>query len=129
MDNRKITAEYRMSQWAQVISDRKSSGVTIKSYCQNIGISRDAYYYWQKKLRKAAYEQMALIPVESAQANLTKTSFTEVKLNDSFTQTFPIESNLHNNIQIQISKVRISADSEYPVEKLAYLLRELERQC
>ena len=129
MDTRRITTDYRMGQWAKVISDRKASGVTIKTYCQMIGVSRDAYYYWQKKLREAACEHLAIMPAATAQTGLTKTTFTEVKLPDPFPQTSPLESGLHSNLQIQISDVKVSVDRDYPVEKLAYLLRELVRQC
>ena len=129
MDTRTVTADYRMAQWAQVISDRKASGVTIKEYCQMHGVNRDAYYYWQKKLRAAACAQFALMPIASMQTGLATTAFTEVKHKDSFPQTLPIESGLHSSLQIQISDVRISADGDYPVEKLAYLLQELVARC
>ena len=129
MDTKSVTADYRMAKWAQVISDRKASGVTIKTYCQNTGISKDSYYYWQKKLREAACAQFALMPVESRATDLFRSAFTEVKLQDPLSQTLPIESGMHSNLQIQVSAMRINAGGDYPVDKLAYLLRELVKQC
>lgn len=61
----KVTAEYRLSQWMKVIQDRQNSGQNIKEFCQATGISRHAYYYWQRKLRKVACSQLAK-PEESA---------------------------------------------------------------
>ena len=40
MDVQKVTAEYRLSQWAQVIKARQESGQTIKDFCEEKGISR-----------------------------------------------------------------------------------------
>jgi putative transposase len=54
MDTREVTAEYRMAQWAQMIQARVQSGQSIKEYCASAGISRNAYFYWQRKLREAA---------------------------------------------------------------------------
>ena len=59
MDTQKFAAEYRMSQWAQVIQARVDSGQSIKDFCQAEGISRNAYFYWQKKLRESACTELA----------------------------------------------------------------------
>lgn len=52
MDTQKVTTEFRMSQWAKIIQSRIDSGLSIKDFCQANGISRNAYFYWQKKLRE-----------------------------------------------------------------------------
>jgi putative transposase len=59
MDTKKVTTEYRMSQWAQVIQARADSGQSIKDFCQTEGISRNAYFYWQKRLRESACTELA----------------------------------------------------------------------
>jgi putative transposase len=59
MDTQKVTSEYRLSQWAQVIQARLDSGQSVKDFCLANGISRNAYFYWQKKLRKAACTELA----------------------------------------------------------------------
>mgnify|MGYP000908526220 FL=1 len=58
MDIQKVTAEYRLSQWAQVMQAQQASGQNIKDFCQTTGISRNAYFYWQKKLRKVACREL-----------------------------------------------------------------------
>ena len=58
MDVQKVTAEYRLSQWAQVIKARQESGQTIKDFCQTAGISRYKYFYWQRKLRAVSYTHL-----------------------------------------------------------------------
>ena len=54
MDTKLVTEKYRASQWMEIIKDRKDSGLGVDEYCKINGISRHAYYYWQRKLRKAA---------------------------------------------------------------------------
>lgn len=53
-----MTREYRLSQWTQIIQARVDSGKTVKDFCQEKGISKDAYYYWQHKLREMAAENV-----------------------------------------------------------------------
>ncbi len=56
MDTQKVAAEYRLSKWMHVIQEQQRSGQTIKEFCQVKGISRNKYFYWQRKLRKATCE-------------------------------------------------------------------------
>jgi putative transposase len=58
MDTQKVAAEYRMSQWAQIIQARADSGQSIKDFCQAEGINRNAYFYWLKKLRESACTEL-----------------------------------------------------------------------
>ncbi len=58
MDTQKIATEYRLSQWTHVIQEQQSSGQNIKDFCLAKGISRNKYFYWQRKLREAACKEL-----------------------------------------------------------------------
>ena len=58
MYTRKVTNDYRLSQWAQVMQERRNSGQSVKEFCERSGVSRNAYFYWQKKLRNAACREL-----------------------------------------------------------------------
>jgi len=59
MDIQKVTAEYRLSKWMQVIQEQHTSGQSVKDFCRDRGISIHAYFYWQRKIRKAACLELA----------------------------------------------------------------------
>jgi hypothetical protein len=59
MDTRKIASEYRLSQWMNIIQEQQLSGQNIKDFCQEKGISRHAYFYWRRKMRKAACMELS----------------------------------------------------------------------
>ena len=42
----KGTKELRLAQWAGIIKEQKESGLTVKDWCNQNGITKDAYYYW-----------------------------------------------------------------------------------
>lgn len=62
MDVQKMTQELRLMQWVDTVSECRSSGKTIKAWCEEQGIGLKGYYYWQRKVRKAAGEKFAVIP-------------------------------------------------------------------
>lgn len=56
-DTRLAVREYRSKQWMQIIQDRSQSGLTIREYCQQNGLSLNAYYYWLRIIRHQAMEE------------------------------------------------------------------------
>ncbi len=58
MDTQELAKEYRLSKWAQIIQARKESGKSVKNFCEDTGISKNTYFYWQRKLREAACKDL-----------------------------------------------------------------------
>jgi len=127
MNTRYIAAEYRLAHWAEIIRKRVESGLCIRVFCNNTGINENAYFYWQRKLRESACEQLVKTQADSTSAALVHSGFTEVKLLETRPQIQHSEAALHGNISIEASGVKITANGGYPVDQLAYLLRELVR--
>lgn len=54
MDTRIATNSIRLQQWREIIRQRGESGLSVKDFCLQNNLSKNAYYYWLKKLREAA---------------------------------------------------------------------------
>ena len=54
MDTKLVTTELRLTQWKAIIEDRIQSGMTINEYCAQHQLSRNAYFYWLRRVKKAA---------------------------------------------------------------------------
>ena len=126
MNTREIAVEYRMSHWAQIMQNRIDSGLNVRAFCENAGIHENSYYYWQRKLREATFEELAR---NESGTGLMPPMFAEVKLATQATSFPPVAANQQNNVCVEVSGVRITADSGYPVDKLAYLMRAVMRSC
>jgi len=111
MNARQMKTKYRMAEWTALLQERAASGESIVAFCQERGIKKHQYFYWQRKLRETACEQLAT----------TASGFAAVNL-----PVAPLETS--GQVRIEVSGATISADSTYPPDKLAALLREL-RQC
>ena len=129
MNTKMVTTGFRMAQWAQVIQDRKTSGEKIKNYCQNRGLSRDAYFYWQKKIKETACDQFMVMESEPRQNGLVATGFAEVNIRES-QKEFQQEERVHGGqLYLELPGIKITAAALYPTDRLVYLLRELVRSC
>lgn len=117
MDTQKAVADYRLSRWAKVLQARRDSGQSIKDFCQTSGISRNAYFYWQKKLRNLAC------------AELTKTENHKdlvpsgwVQLNEGQPQ------HVNESLDIEIKGCHVTVDKQTEPEllkKVCLILRTL----
>ena len=57
-----VKQEYQLQQWSGMLRERQESGLSVKDWCQEQGISEHSYYYRLRRLR-----QMACNALEQAQ--------------------------------------------------------------
>jgi putative transposase len=116
MDTRDVAAEYRMAQWAQMIQTRIQSGQSIKEFCASAGISRNAYFYWQRKLREAAFiGQMA---AQNRENGLVPNGWTQLVE----TSVAPAAA---GTLIVEVGGCHITATNETDLELLAKVCRAL----
>ena len=126
MNMREIAVEYRLTHWAQIVQDRNGSGLSIKAYCKSAGIREYQYYYWLKKLREATCGELAR--VHGNAPNLATPIFAEVRLPERPVLP-PMGDIQRNHIRVEVAGMRITAGDEYPVDRLAELLRMVVQPC
>ena len=126
MNTNNIAIEYRLSHWAGIMREREESGLSIKQFCKDAGFHENRYFYWQKKLREAACEELAI--VQGNTASMAPMGFTEVKMSAPPALP-PLTDALKGQVCIEAAGLRITADSGYPAGKLAELMREVARSC
>ena len=130
VNTREVATEYRLTHWAQIVRERAERGASIRAYCKEIGICENTYFYWQRRLRKAACEQLDKYEAEQKSAG---PCFVEIEVAEQRAlPTLPVASvpaPTPSQLQIKVAGVQITADSAYPPEQLAALLRELRRPC
>lgn len=45
-----LSKQERLEQWSGKIAACRGSGMTVRAWCQERGISEKTYYYWQRRL-------------------------------------------------------------------------------
>lgn len=54
-------AEQRVARWTEMITRCRSSGMTVKNWCEQEGIREKTYYYWQRKIFQTTCPQTEFI--------------------------------------------------------------------
>ena len=102
----KITHQVRAEHWTKIMNECINSGMSKTAWCRANGISEKQFFYWQRILRREAFEnsQNSSLPetVEPHQELEPMTqrtvSFTEIKLSSSSQSTAPV---LHPDLVIR----------------------------
>ena len=124
MNTKEIAAQYRMEQWTRALQEKIKNGETIDEFCLRSGVSRNTYFYWQRKLRETICQQLAESQSESTELSLP--SFTEIKIAEP---PMPQDINQPSQICVEIGKCKITADGNYPAKTLVTLIREMRKLC
>ena len=115
MDTRKVAAEYRMTKWKQIIQTRAQSGQSIKDFCTSAGISRNAYFYWQRKLREGVCAELP------GKGNESKNSLVP----SGWTQLASVANRAEASVTIEVSGCRITTTAETDLKLLANVCQAL----
>lgn len=87
----KITHQVRAEHWAKIMNECINSGMSKTAWCRANGISEKQFFYWQRILRREAFEnsqnpQNSSLPAtagtdqELAPTTQKTVSFTQIKL-------------------------------------------------
>jgi hypothetical protein len=113
-----------MAHWAKIVSDQKESRLTIREYCEKSGLHENSYYYWQKKLRVAAIEE--LTTASDGQAQELAPIMAKLNLGRNNGSDFP-GAGSNDCVSIEMFGIRLIASRDYPIAKLCELLRVASR--
>ena len=101
MDTKLATKQIRLREWAEIIKDCKSSGLKVDDYCSQNSLSRDAYYYWLRKVKEAALLQAGFVEMPAARS---------------------VPSGFVPQMQIQVDDIGIGINKDTPVELISTVL-------
>jgi putative transposase len=120
MNTREMASEYRSAQWAEIIREQKSSGQSISAWCAANGVSRQRYFYWQRRLREAAVGALAERAKDQPDAPkgwaLCSTTAEQSK-------------SLTKSVTIEIGSFRVLAEAGFDPELLEKVCRILVSLC
>ena len=74
LDVRYIKRSLKLAEWRRLIEERDVSGKTIRVWCDENGVSKRIYYYWQRKIREAAINNVVLNNTEATPPTVSEES-------------------------------------------------------
>ena len=124
MKTREIATEYRLTHWAGILQERRASGKSIKEFCKTAGIRENIYYYWQRKLREAACEELTdrtKKEVTSCETSLVPNGWAVCKTGESVDEGKPLV--------VEINGFRVHVEPDTAPDHLANVCRALKTIC
>lgn len=119
MDTRKIAVELRLGHWAGAMQERKESGLSIRRWCGENGISEKTYYYWQRKLRENVCERLEQETGTSLVA--AAPTFAQVSMKE--------ETAAASRISIRFGEAEVEIEGNASPEVVERILRVLRGTC
>ena len=120
MNTREIAVEFRLAHWAQIMQERVDSGMTIRAYCKAKGMGLNTYFYWQKKLREAAAQQLTATAEPQA---LVPGGWTTVSAAE---EAVPEQA---EGLTLRVGGVEVQVHQGYDEALLASVIKTLSRSC
>ena len=116
----KITHQIRAEHWARILNECMNSGMSKTAWCRANGISEKQFFYWQRILRREAYEasQNPSLPAVTGQLSAVKqsVSFAEIK----FPAVSPDASSVfHPDLVIRKGKLVLEISNSASAELLS----------
>ena len=99
-----------------MLQERIQNGQSIKDFCMSVGISRNTYFYWQRKLREAACTELAV----REQARETKL------VPGGWARLETPNAQVPAAVSVEINGCRIEVTAETDSELLAKVCRTLK---
>ena len=112
MNTREIAEEYRLSHWSEKMRERQELGLSIKAYCEQQGFHENVYYYWQRKLLKAACTELA---VKGQGGGLVPNGWTQLTVAEA--------ERVKSTLTIEINGCCVAVSAETDPELLARVCR------
>ena len=118
MNTREITNQYRLSQWSQILAERLADE-SVDEFCDRTRISKSQFFYWQRKLRDAACEQLAEATTAVIPSGWAVCETTE--------HTIPKAD--ANSIAIEIGNCRVNVEESFNPDLLKRVCETLVTLC
>ena len=113
---RRVTREYRASQWEEIVKTCRNSGQTIRDWCEDNGVNEKSFYYWQRKFR----EQACQVITQNIPAPLTP--FAEINM------TQPVKAETIA-VTIKIGETTAEIHNGADTETVEFVIRTLKLLC
>lgn len=72
-----------MTEWAQRVSKCRSSGLTVRKWCEQHEINEKTYYYWQSRIWESINESRSsrFVQISSETASISQNTAVRIRIN------------------------------------------------
>ena len=106
MNTKLATSRMRTVQWVYILKRLQGRGLKVDDYCAQHGLSRNAYFYWLRKVKETA---------------LTQSGFVEVRQQVELSSCYPSPK-----LTASVNEIVLGIDENTPMALLANVIKVLK---
>ena len=118
MNIQKIDREVKLNQWTEIIRECRSSSQSVRSWCIEHDIDEKRYYYWLRKIRKQACNNIE----HSVSTDVNRCEFAQIQPPAAFHQAVP-------TIKLHIDGIIVEISDGMSQETISYVLNRIRDIC
>jgi len=118
LDTREVTSQYRLNQWTEIVRQCRSSGQTVTMWCAENNIKPASYYYWLRRIRKAACEALPSLSGNNP--------IVPLKIPDHPVETGPADQEFSSDIVLHFGAVKLEIRNTASTMLIENTLRALQ---
>lgn len=80
MNAKELETQHNLKKWAAIIKECRSSGMKILQWLEINNISKDKYYYWQRKLKETCIDTLERQAATFVELPVTKEALASTEL-------------------------------------------------
>ena len=80
MNAKELETQHNLKEWAAIIKECRSSGMKMHQWLEIKNISKDQYYYWQRKLKETCIDTLERQAATFVELPVTKESSASTEL-------------------------------------------------
>lgn len=123
MNSREMKRQLNLAHWTPIIKECKSSGLSVKSWCKQEGVSLHQFYYWQRIIREVLCSK-AIPDKEYLPSNVTAPTFVALeKPNDKISVRQPF---FQPDMVLQSGDIRIELTNDTSMNLLSDVMKVMQ---
>ncbi|MDD6283164.1 MAG: IS66 family insertion sequence element accessory protein TnpB [Oribacterium sp.] len=126
------THEVRLAHWKEVVAQCQSrpEGMTAKDWMKENGIIEKQYYYWQRRIRSEAYEEMKRrsLPDKAVSDQRTEMVFAEIPVQKEPSPEDSVQE-FRPDAVIRIGSVAVALSNSASEELIAGIIKAVDPAC
>ena len=128
MNPSQVSHQIQLNTWADTICKQQQSGLNIKEWCIQNGLSQHQFFYWKRKLKEACLESALpeivplLLPV-SAESSTTLTTSATLSSSSSLSSRPTFTSCTTPSIDLHVGDVSFTVSQDTPSELISKIIQ------
>lgn len=122
MTTQEVKNHYSLQKWSSIIEECTTSGLPVRTWCQQNNVLEGSYYYWLRKIRLKSLESLPAVTTGIA---------TQPVLQDStvFARLAVPERTTTADVSLSINGIEIGFHNTATAELIHSVLLEVKQLC